>query len=124
MPAEIGAEAMRSIIARVKRRDRLAVLGELDDRGIEFITRRARHPGITKALATLPPSAWKPMALGRAGNKTRRIRVHDDPAAVLSAYPRPIRRLAITGLGVPGRRHPAGGICGDSRRSHCVDGPS
>jgi hypothetical protein len=39
------------------------------------------------------------MTLGRAGNKTRRIRVHDDPAAQLSAYPRPIRQLAVTGLG-------------------------
>ena len=76
-----------------------AVLAELDDRGIGFITLRARHPGLTKALATLPPSAWKPMALGRAGNKTRRIRVHDDPAALLSAYPRPIRQVAVTGLG-------------------------
>jgi len=76
-----------------------AVLAELDDRGIGFITLRARHPGITKALATLPPTAWKPMALGRAGNKTRRIRVHDDPAAVLPACPRPIRQLAVTGLG-------------------------
>jgi hypothetical protein len=39
------------------------------------------------------------MTLGRAGNKTRRVKVHDDPAATLSAYPRPIRQLAVTGLG-------------------------
>ena len=32
-----------------------AVLAELYDRGIVFITLRARHPGITKALAALPP---------------------------------------------------------------------
>jgi hypothetical protein len=76
-----------------------AVLAELDDRKIGFITLRARHPAITKALAALPASAWKPMTLGRAGNTTRRIRVHDDPAAALSAYPRPIRQLAVTGLG-------------------------
>ena len=76
-----------------------AVLAELDDRKIGFITLRARHPGITKTLATLPASAWKPMTLGRAGGKTRRIKVHDDPAATLSAYPRPIRQLAVTGLG-------------------------
>jgi len=36
---------------------------------------------------------------GRAGNKTRRVKVHDDPAAALSAYPRPIRQLSVTGLG-------------------------
>ena len=37
--------------------------------------------------------------------QTRRVRVHDDPAATLSAYPRPIRQLAVTGLGTPA--HPA-----------------
>ncbi len=51
-------------------------------------------------------------------------RCREAGAEVVSAYPRPIRRLAITRLGVLGRRHPAGGIWGDSRRSHCVDGPS
>ena len=76
-----------------------AVLAELDDRGIGFITLRARHPGVTKTLAALPPSAWKSMTLGRAGGTTRRVKVHDDPAALLSAYPRPIRQLAVTGLG-------------------------
>jgi Transposase DDE domain group 1 len=76
-----------------------AILAELDDREIGFITLRARHPGITKALAALPASAWKPMTLSRAGGRTRRVTVHDDPAAHLSAYPRPIRQLAVTGLG-------------------------
>jgi hypothetical protein len=76
-----------------------AVLAELDDRKIGFITLRARHPGVTKALAALPATAWTSMTLGRAGGKTRRVKVHDDPAAQLSAYPRPIRQLAVTGLG-------------------------
>jgi hypothetical protein len=76
-----------------------AVLAELDDRQIGFITLRARHPGITSTLAALPATAWKPMTLGRAGGKTRRVKVHDDPAARLSAYPRPVRQLAVTGLG-------------------------
>ncbi len=76
-----------------------AVLAEIDDRGIGFITLRARHPATTKALAALPATAWASMTLGRAGNKTRRVKVHDDPAAALSAYPRPIRQLAVTGLG-------------------------
>src|SRR5712691_10406778 len=31
-----------------------AVLADLDDRGIGFITLRARHPGVTKALAGRP----------------------------------------------------------------------
>jgi len=76
-----------------------AVLAELDDRGIGFITLRARHPGITRTLAALPASAWTSMTLGRAGNKTRRVKVHDDPATALPAYPRPVRQLAVTGLG-------------------------
>ena len=76
-----------------------AVLAELDDREIGFITLRARHPGVTQALARLPASTWTSMTLGRAGNKTRRVKVHDNPAAQLSAYPRPIRQLAVTGLG-------------------------
>jgi hypothetical protein len=79
-----------------------AQLAELDDRKIGFITLRARHPSLTRtlaALAALPATAWTAMTLGRAGNKTRRVRVHDDPATALSAYPRPIRQLAVTGLG-------------------------
>jgi len=39
------------------------------------------------------------MNLDRARNKTSRVRVHDNPVAALSAYPRPIRQLAVTGLG-------------------------
>jgi hypothetical protein len=76
-----------------------AVLAELDDRGIGFITLRARHPAITAALGALPAKAWASMTLPRAGGHTRHIKVHDDPAAQLSAYPRPIRQLAVTGLG-------------------------
>jgi DDE family transposase len=76
-----------------------AVLAELDDREIKFITLRARHPGITAQLAALPASAWTSMTLGRAGGRTRRVKIHDDSAAALSAYPRPIRQLAVTGLG-------------------------
>jgi hypothetical protein len=52
-----------------------------------------------QALAALPANAWTPITLGRAKNHTRRVKVHDDPAAALSAYPRPIRQLAVTGLG-------------------------
>ncbi|MGC1288316.1 MAG: helix-turn-helix domain-containing protein, partial [Streptosporangiaceae bacterium] len=43
-----------------------AVLAELDDRHIAFITLRARHPGVTAALAALPASAWTAMTLARA----------------------------------------------------------
>ncbi|MGH3096416.1 MAG: hypothetical protein ACRDMV_10520 [Streptosporangiales bacterium] len=76
-----------------------AVLAELDDRGIGFITLRARHPSLTRALAALPANAWTSMTIARAGGRTRRVRVHDDPAARLSTYPHPLRQLAVTGLG-------------------------
>jgi hypothetical protein len=37
------------------------------------------------------------MTLGRAGGKTRRVKVHNDPAAILLPYTRPIRQIAVTG---------------------------
>jgi hypothetical protein len=71
-----------------------AVLAELDDRKIGFITLRARHPGITKALAALPPGAWTSMTLGRAGNKTRRVKVSLLSRACPAGPPPPSRRPA------------------------------
>ncbi len=73
-----------------------AVLGE---HGIGFITLRARHPAATNALAALPATAWTPITLSPAGNKTRRVKVHDNPAATLSAYTPP---------DPPARRHRPG----------------
>ena len=37
-----------------------AVLAELDDRKIGFITLQARHPGVTKTLAACPPAPGPP----------------------------------------------------------------
>jgi hypothetical protein len=74
-------------------------LGELTDRGIGFITLRARSPKLTTALHTLPASAWTPLTVARAGGRTRRVRVHEDPAARLSSYPGTVRQFAVAGLG-------------------------
>jgi transposase len=74
-------------------------LGELTDRGIKFITLRARTPKLTAALDALPGSAWTPTTIARAGGKTRRVKVNDDPAATLTSYPGTLRQLAVTGLG-------------------------
>ncbi|GAA3605723.1 hypothetical protein [Microlunatus ginsengisoli] len=74
-------------------------LGELTDRGIGFITLRARTPRLTAALHALPTSAWTAMSIARAGGKTRRVQVIDDPAATLSSYPGTLRQIAVTGLG-------------------------
>ena len=76
-----------------------AHLGELTERGIAFITLRARTPKLTEALHALPPSAWTPLTIARAGGKTRRVRVVEDPAATLSHYPGALRQLAVAGLG-------------------------
>jgi transposase len=76
-----------------------AQLRELTDRGIRFITLRARSPKLTQRLRALPDSAWTALTLSRAGGRTRRVRVAEDPAARLSAYPGTLRQLAITGLG-------------------------
>ncbi len=76
-----------------------AQLRELSDRGIRFITLRARSPTLTQALHALPTEAWTGLTLSRAGGKTRRVRVAEDPAARLSSYPGSLRQLAITGLG-------------------------
>ena len=76
-----------------------AQLAELTDRGIGFITLRARTPRLTAALHDLPASAWTALTIARAGGKTRRVRVIDDPAAKLSHYPGTIRQLAVAGLG-------------------------
>jgi hypothetical protein len=74
-------------------------LAELTARGIRFITLRARSPKLTATLQALPASAWTSLTLTRAGSKTRRVRVHEDPTASLSFYPGTLRQLAITGLG-------------------------
>jgi hypothetical protein len=57
-------------------------LGALTDRGIGFITLRARTPKLTAALHALPTKAWTSMTVARAGGSTRTVRVIDDPAAV------------------------------------------
>lgn len=74
-------------------------LAELTDRGIAFITLRTRTPKLTEHLHALPASAWTAMTIARAGGKTRRVRVHEDPAATLSAYPGTLRQIAVAGLG-------------------------
>ena len=74
-------------------------LGKLTARGITFITLRARTPKLTAALHALPASAWTAMTIARAGGKTRRVRIIDDPAATLSKYPGTLRQLAVAGLG-------------------------
>ncbi|MGH9378994.1 MAG: hypothetical protein ACRD2Z_00025 [Thermoanaerobaculia bacterium] len=74
-------------------------LGELSELGIGFITLRARTPQLTAHLHALPASAWTKLTVARAGGRTRRVRVIEDPAAKLSTYPGTLRQLAVAGLG-------------------------
>jgi len=74
-------------------------LGALTERGIAFITLRARTPKLTAALHALPAKAWTSMTVARAGGTTRTVRVIDDPAVKLTRYPATVRQLAVAGLG-------------------------
>ena len=74
-------------------------LGKLNARGITFITLRARTPKLSAALHDLPAKAWTAMTIARAGGKTRRVQVIDDPTATLSSYPGTLRQIAVAGLG-------------------------
>ncbi|MCA1693746.1 MAG: hypothetical protein LC749_02915, partial [Actinobacteria bacterium] len=74
-----------------------AVLGELDARGITFVTLRMRSPALQRHIAAIDPGAWRTVALDRDG-AYRRPKVVDE-AATLSAYPGTVRQLIVTGLG-------------------------
>jgi hypothetical protein len=76
-----------------------ATLGELDARGIRFITLRMRTPKMLAALEALPKDAWKAVSLDRPGAIRTRPSVVEDPAATLSSYPGTVRQLAVKGLG-------------------------
>lgn len=77
------------------------VLGELDARGIKFLTLRMRSPALTRHIASLQPGDFRPVTLERAGNfgQPAHPKVHEDPAATLTSYPGTVRQLIVTGLG-------------------------
>lgn len=73
------------------------VLGQLDHRGVHFITLRLRSPALIRHIEGLDPTAWKSVSLDREGNY-RKPQVVDE-AVSLSAYPGTIRQLVVRGLG-------------------------
>jgi hypothetical protein len=77
------------------------VLGELDARGIKFLTLRMRSPALTRYINGLAGRDFKTVTLDRASNfgQPAHPRVHEDPAATLTSYPRSVRQLIVTGLG-------------------------
>jgi hypothetical protein len=77
------------------------VLGELDARGVKFLTLRMRSPALTRYINSLTGSDFKTVTLDRAGNfgQPAHPRVHEDPQAILTSYPGTVRQLIVTGLG-------------------------
>jgi hypothetical protein len=47
------------------------VLGELDQRGVRFLTLRPRSPFLVRQLNQLPPTAFTPVTLDRSGKHTK-----------------------------------------------------
>ncbi len=83
-----------------------AVLGELDARGVKFLTLRMRSPALTRHLSGLAGKDFTTIALDRPGPHNR-PKVHEDPAVKLTSYPGTVRQLVVTGLGrdTPHRHH-------------------
>ena len=75
-----------------------AILGELDARGVTFLTLRMRSPGLTRQIASLPASAYTTITLDRTG-RYNRPKVHESTGVKLSNYPTSVRQLVVTGLG-------------------------
>ncbi len=73
------------------------VLGELDARGVGFITLRMRSPSLLRHIEALDAKAWRTVALDRDG-AYRKPRVVDE-VVTLSDYPGQIRQLVVVGLG-------------------------
>jgi len=75
-----------------------AVLGELDARGVKFLTLRTRSPALTQHINSLRPADFKTITLDRPGPHNK-PKVHQDKAVTLTSYPRTVRQLIVTGLG-------------------------
>jgi hypothetical protein len=96
------------------------VLGELDQRGVKFLTLRMRSPTLVRQINALPPSAYKSVTLDRPGPHNK-PRVHEDPAATLTGYPGTVRQLVVTGLGreVLSVAHPADVVVTENADGFC-----
>src|SRR6266702_7460188 len=74
------------------------VLGELNQRGIKFLTLRPRSPSLVTQINQLPPTAFTPITLDRSGKHTN-PKVHEMTGVKLTNYPATVRQLVVTGLG-------------------------
>jgi len=76
------------------------VLGELDARGVKFLTLRMRSPSLVGYINALAPAQFTTITLDRPG-PYHRPKVHEDLAVRLTGYPGTVRQLIVTGLGRP-----------------------
>ena len=75
-----------------------AVLGELDARGVKFLTLRMRSPALNRHIASLTSKDYKTVTLDRPGPHSK-PKVHEDKAVKLTSYPGTVRQLIVTRLG-------------------------
>jgi hypothetical protein len=74
------------------------VLGELDARGVKFLTLRMRSASLTRQIAALPLAEYKTITLDRPGPYNR-PKVHESLGVKLTGYPGTVRQFILTGLG-------------------------
>jgi transposase-like protein len=75
-----------------------AVLGELDGRGVKFLTLRMRSAALIRHISSLTSKDFKTVSLDRPGPHNK-PKVHEDKAVRLTSYPGTVRQLVVTGLG-------------------------
>ena len=74
------------------------VLGELDSRGVKFITLRMRSASLIRYINNLAPGDYHTVRLDRPGPHNQ-PRVHESTGVKLTRYPSTVRQLVVTGLG-------------------------
>jgi transposase len=74
-----------------------AVLDQLTDRGIGWLTLRQRGRAELDRLAALPGTAWKTVTIARSG-RHRRPRLHED-LITLKGVSTKVRQIAVTNIG-------------------------
>jgi len=74
------------------------ILGQLDRRGVKFLTLRPRSPSLVRQIDAIPPTAFTPVTLDRSGRHTN-PNVHEMTGVKLTTYPATVRQLVVTGLG-------------------------
>src|SRR5664279_620595 len=74
------------------------ILGELNDRGIKFLTLRMQSPALITQINTLTPTDFTTITLDRPGAHSR-PKVHESTGVHLTNYPGTVRQFIVTGLG-------------------------